>query len=69
MVRSRTVSLGTLLTLFAGDSTFAAITAVIAANVVLAGYIFLSMQEERQTNDAAKAKNGHTIPPETKKTQ
>jgi hypothetical protein len=31
----------------AGNSTFAALTAAFSANLVLAGYIFMSMQEEK----------------------
>ena len=52
------------LTWYTGNSTFAAITAVLAANIVLAVYIILSIREERQ--EVSKTK---TEKPETKKTQ
>ena len=44
-----------LLTLcFIGDSTFAAITAVVAANIVLVAYIISSLREDRAEREAAK---------------
>ena len=45
-----------------GNSTYAAITAIVAANAVLVAYIVMSLREERKlAQDARK--------PETKKTQ
>ncbi len=37
-----------------GDSTFAAITAVVAANVVLVAYIVSSLREDRAEQEARK---------------
>jgi hypothetical protein len=46
---------GALLILcFLGDSTFAAITAVVAANVVLVAYIISSLREDQAERKAAK---------------
>lgn len=59
-----------LLTLFpSGNSTMAAITAVVAANVVLAVYIFMSIKEERELAKATKTQKPSSSSPETKKTQ
>lgn len=52
-----------------GNTTWAAITAVAAANIVLVAYIIISMREEKQVASAAKAKAGGKAGPETKKTQ
>ncbi len=52
-----------------GNTTWAAITAVVAANIVLVAYIMVSMREEKQAASVAKAKAGGKAKPETKKTQ
>ncbi|KAF8974192.1 hypothetical protein BDZ97DRAFT_1911403 [Flammula alnicola] len=46
------------------NSTFAAITAVVAANIVLVAYIVVSVLEDRQQN---KPRPAEKEPPETKK--
>ncbi|PSR71778.1 hypothetical protein PHLCEN_2v12279 [Hermanssonia centrifuga] len=51
--------------LWNGNSTYAAITAVVAANIVLVTYIILSVMEENQLTKASKG----TAEPETKKTR
>ena len=54
--RSSTLMTLPLLTLciLLGDSTFAAITAVVAANVVLVAYIVSSLREDRAEQEARK---------------
>ena len=52
-----------------GNSTWAAISAVVAANIVLVLYIIVSMKEEKQLAAKTKAKTGDTAKPESKKTQ
>ncbi|KAJ3552716.1 hypothetical protein NM688_g4008 [Phlebia brevispora] len=53
---------------WSGNGTFAAITAVLAANLVLAVYIVLSMREERQSTEASQPKSDSAAKVETKKT-
>ncbi|KAF5393605.1 hypothetical protein D9757_000122 [Collybiopsis confluens] len=52
---------GSLYYIWDGNSTFAAITAIVAANVVLISYIILSILEDKQTQ------NTPTTPTESKK--
>ncbi len=55
LYRSSTLMTLPLLTLcILGDSTFAAITAVVAANVVLVAYIVSSLREDRAEQEARK---------------
>ena len=48
-----------ILSLYLGNSTYAAITAIVAANAVLVAYIAVSLQEERkaQAQPAVKAES------------
>ena len=47
-------SLLTCLLVFIGNSTFAAITAVVAANVVLVAYIISSVRDDQVEREVAK---------------
>lgn len=47
---------GSLKYIWNGNSTFAAITAVAAANVVLVAYIVSSLMEDKATPDASESK-------------
>ena len=51
--------------LLSGNSTYAAITAIVAANAVLVAYIFVSLQEEQKVAKASRK----TEVKETKKTK
>lgn len=42
------------LPLCAGNSTYSAITAIVAANIVLVAYIVLSLLEDKQEREGAK---------------
>jgi hypothetical protein len=41
-----------------GNTSYAALTAVLAANIVLAGYVYLAFAEDKADREAEKAKLG-----------
>ena len=65
MLHTSPLTLGRYLTLRAlGNSTFAAITAIVAANIVLVVYIIMSVLEEKAATSTQPSSET-----ETKKTQ
>ncbi|KAI0796572.1 hypothetical protein C8Q75DRAFT_862440 [Abortiporus biennis] len=55
--------------LWNGNTTFAAITAIVAANIVLVAYIIVSLIEERKGNEGQVSKPKEAGDSETKKTK